>query len=133
MNLWRILRFLALGGFAAFVNLTARWLLTPFIGFEWSVLVAYGAGMVIAYLLFRQFVFQPSGKSVLAESGRFIAVNFVAVALVWGVSVLLARLVFPAVGFDWYPEDVAHFIGVAVPALSSYIGHSRYTFKERNL
>jgi putative flippase GtrA len=122
------LRFLLAGGFAAAVNLLSRFLLTPVIGFEVSVVVAYLIGMVVAYCLFRWFIFASSGRSVLSETLRFVMVNIVALVLVWCVTVILARLLFPAVGFKWHADDVAHLIGVCVPAISSYIGHRKYTF-----
>jgi putative flippase GtrA len=53
----------------------------------------------------------------------------VALSVVTAVSWMLARIVFPAIGFTSHAEDVAHVIGVCVPAITSYIGHSRYTFR----
>lgn len=46
-------RFLAAGGFAAFVNLASRYLLTPIVGFEVSIVVAYLVGVAVAIILFR--------------------------------------------------------------------------------
>ena len=43
----------------------------------------------------------------------------------------LARLAFPAVGFDWLAEDIAHLIGVAIPAVTSYFGHRHFSFSSR--
>ncbi len=125
----RFVRFLAAGGFAALVNLVSRYLLTPVIGFKVSILVAYLLGMVVAFTLFRTLVFGRSGASVGAETYRFVIVNLIALALVWIISVTLADAVFPAIGLRWHAEDIAHFIGTCVPAISSYIGHSMYTFR----
>lgn len=124
-------RFLLLGGFSAGVNLVSRFALTPWTGFEWAVPLAYLIGMAVAFLLFRAFVFGASGRSVGSEAMRFTVVNIVALLLVWAISVGLARGVFPAIGFTWYAEDVAHLIGVLSPALSSWIGHKRYTFRSK--
>ena len=124
----KFLRFLFTGGIAAFANITIRYLFTPILGFEISVLGAYLIGMVIAYVLFRSYVFGRSGRSVTSESYRFVAVNIIALGLVWGVSVGLARVLFPAIGWTWHAEDLAHLIGVGVPVISSYVGHSKYTF-----
>ncbi len=126
----RFVRFLAAGGFAALVNLVSRYLLTPFIGFEVSVVVAYLLGMAVAFTLFRTLVFGRSGASVATETYRFVIVNFVALTLVLAISVTLADAVFPAVGLRWHGEDIAHFIGTCVPAITSYIGHLTYTFKK---
>lgn len=124
-------RFLLLGGFSAGVNLVARFLLQPWLGFETAVIVAYLTGMVVAYTLFRLFVFGASGRGIGSEAWRFTVVNMVALGVVWIISVGLARVVFPAIGFTWFAEDVAHFIGVLSPAVTSWIGHKRYTFRAR--
>lgn len=124
------LRFLATGGFAALVNLVSRYLLTPVIGFEVSVVVAYLIGMVVAFILFRTLVFGRGDKSIGEESWRFTVVNLFALALVWVISVTLANVIFPALRFTWHAEDIAHFIGTCVPAITSYIGHSMYTFRK---
>lgn len=125
----RFIRFLAAGGFAALINLVSRYLLTPLIGFEVSIIVAYLLGMAVAFILFRTLVFDRSGASVVTETYRFVTVNLIALTLVWTISVTLADAVFPAIGLRWHGEDIAHFIGTCVPAISSYIGHSTYTFK----
>ena len=124
-------RFLGAGGFAAVINLVSRYLLTPVLGFECSIVVAYLIGMVVAFILFRTLVFGRSGASIAAESYRFVIVNVVALMLVWAISVTLVDVVFPAIGFRWHAEDIAHFIGTCIPAISSYIGHSYYTFRKK--
>jgi putative flippase GtrA len=84
--------------------------------------------MTTAYLLNRHFVFAASGRGVASEYTRFALVNLAAVAQVWIVSVGLARLVFPAIGFTWHAETVAHVIGVAIPVFTSYLGHKHFSF-----
>jgi putative flippase GtrA len=125
----KVFTFLLTGGIAALVNVVSRFLLTPVTGFEASVVLAYLLGMVTAFTLFRIYVFGPSSRSIGSESYRFVVVNLGALALVFAISTCLARLVFPAIGFTWHAEDIAHLIGVAFPALTSYVGHSRYTFR----
>ncbi len=122
------LRFLLTGGIAAAVNLASRYLLNDWVGFEAAVVLAYLIGMTVAYTLARSFVFESSGRSVASEFKRFALVNCVSLALVWSISVVLAREAFPAMGFRWHAEDVAHAIGVSVPAVVSYFGHKVYTF-----
>lgn len=124
-------RFLLTGGVAAGVNVASRWLLSHVIAYEAAVVLAYLAGMTTAYLLSRAFVFARSGRTVADEAVRFALVNVVALVQVWVVSVGLARLVFPAVGFAWHAEDIAHLIGVVIPAVTSYFGHRHFSFASR--
>ena len=60
---------------------------------------------------------------------RFALVNAIAFVQVWLVSVGLARLLFPAIGFTWQAEIVAHAIGVASPAVTSYFLHQHFSFR----
>jgi putative flippase GtrA len=124
-------RFLVTGGVAAGVNVGARWLLSHAMVYEVAVAVAYLVGMATAYALTRLFVFERSGRAMVDEAVRFAIVNMVALAQVWVVSVGLARLAFPAVGFAWHAEDIAHLIGVAIPAVTSYFGHRHFSFAKR--
>lgn len=100
--------------------------------FEIAVVLAYIIGMIVAYVLARAFVFTASGRGVWSESKRFAIVNLVALCIVWIVSVALARLIFPAIGFTWYADTVAHVIGVLTPAVTSYFGHLHYTFARKD-
>lgn len=131
MNL-QFLKFLATGGIAALVNLVSRYLLNLVMPFEIAVVLAYFLGMIVAYLLMRRFVFGASERSVPSEVRRFVAVNLVAFALVWLISVSLARIVFPAADMTWHADDLAHFIGVSAPAVTSYMGHRFYTFARKD-
>ena len=120
----RFVAFLLTGGLAALVNILSR------IGFEWllrhedigpatayggAVILAYLVGMTTAFTLARAFVFAGSGRAIHVEYGRFALVNVAALAQVWIVSMLLARLVFPAIGLTWNAETIAHVIGVFEP------------------
>lgn len=124
-------RFLVTGGVAAGVNVASRWLFDLVMPFEVAIVVAYLAGMITAYTLSKLFVFSRSGRSVSDEFLRFAIVNVVALAQVWVVSVGLARYVFPAIDFTWHADDVAHVIGVVIPAVTSYLGHRHFSFAAR--
>ncbi|WP_172428566.1 MULTISPECIES: GtrA family protein [Azospirillum] len=127
----QFIRFLVTGGIAAGVNVASRYLLMSTMSYRWAVIVAYLCGMTTAWLLSRLFVFKSSGRSWAEEYGRFALVNMVAAAQVWLISVGLAEYLFPAVGFTFHPEDVAHLIGVVVPVFSSYIGHKHFSFARK--
>ena len=36
------------------------------------------------------------------------------------------------VGFEFYPEAVAHAIGVVFPVFTSFIGHKYFSFRGKN-
>jgi putative flippase GtrA len=124
-------RFLFVGGIAYGVNIVSRFALNFAMVFEVAVVVAYVLGMVTAYTLSKIFVFDASGRSVVDEFTRFTLVNLLGLAQVWLVSVGLARYLFPAIGFTWHAEDIAHMIGALVPAVTSYLGHRHFSFATR--
>ena len=124
----RFVLFVLAGGTAAIVNILSRIALNWLMPYEVAIIVAYLCGMTTAYLLNRYFVFAASGRGVASEYTRFALVNLAAVAQVWIVSVGLARLAFPAIGFTWHAETVAHVIGVAIPVFTSYLGHKHFSF-----
>lgn len=123
-------RFLLVGGLAAAVNFVARILLNSIMSFRWAVFVAYLIGMLTAYILTRSLVFEPSGRHPAHELFWFSMVNLAAVIQVWGISVGLAEYLFPAMQFELYPNELAHAIGLAVPAVTSYFGHKYLSFSK---
>ena len=124
----RFALFLFAGGTAALVNILSRIAFNWLMPYEVAIVVAYLCGMTTAYLLNKRFVFASSGRGIASEYTRFALVNLAAVAQVWIVSVGLARLAFPAIGFTWHAETVAHVIGVAIPVFTSYLGHKHFSF-----
>ena len=126
---WRFAKFLITGGVAAAVNIASRWLLSAAMPYGAAIAVAYLIGMLTAFVLARAVVFDaPDGAA--GQLARFAAVNALAFVQVWLVSVGLARLVFPAVGFGWNAETVAHIIGVLSPVALSYLLHKRFSFRQ---
>lgn len=121
--------FLVTGGIAAAVNIVTRMAMERFVSYEIAVGLAYLVGMITAFILARVFVFKPAGGDAHGQFLRFAMVNGVAFAQVWIVSVGLVRVVFPAVGFIWRAETVAHVIGVLSPVVVSYILHKRFSFR----
>lgn len=125
----QFLRFAAAGGIAALANVGSRMALSTAMPFEAAVALAFLIGMTTAFLLMRRFVFGTSERGISGEYARFAVVNAAAFVMVWSVSVALARLVFPAMGFAWHAETIAHVIGVASPILPSFWGHRAFTFR----
>jgi putative flippase GtrA len=127
----RFIRFLVTGGIAAGVNVLSRWLLDFVVVYEVAIGLAYIAGMTVAFVLARMFVFESEAGEARGQYVRFALVNVVAFVQVWCVSVVLARLVFPAVGLTWQAETVAHMIGVVSPVVTSYLAHKKFSFRSK--
>lgn len=127
----RFVYFAIAGGLAALCNFGSRILLSQVLTYALAIVIAYLIGMTAAFFLNRAFVFPEGNESIHKQAGWFVAVNVFAVLQTLAISLLLARIVFPAMSFDFHPETVAHAIGVAVPIFSSYIGHKKLTFRTK--
>jgi putative flippase GtrA len=125
------LLFLITGGVAALVNVVSRVGFSQLLRFELAVLLAYGVGMLTAYVLARKFVFLQSRTSVRRSFAAFALVNLFAVLQTWLVSVGLRNWLLPLLGIVVLRDLIAHGIGVAVPVLSSYFGHKHISFRQR--
>lgn len=125
------LKFVFFAGLSVPVNLGARMLFSVVVRYELAVVLSHLVGMAVAYVLTRRFVFGSSGRSVTGELGRFAIVNAVSLGITWTVSVGLVRIVFPAIGYTFMPELIAHGMGLFCAAVSSYVGHRRFSFASR--
>lgn len=125
----RFIKFLAAGGFAAAVNFGSRILFSQWLVFPVAIVLAYALGMATAFCLNRLFVFRAATSPLRHQMAWFAIVNLFAVAQTLAISLLLARWVFPALGWGWQPELCAHAVGVAVPVVTSYIGHKHLSFR----
>jgi putative flippase GtrA len=98
--------------------------------FEAAVICAYVVAAATGFILFSLFVFPGSSRPLSQQTVTFLAVSAGGMALTWVVSVTLLRFVFPAIAFNGPREAVAHALGLAVPIVTSYFGHRRFTFGE---
>lgn len=122
-------KFLLAGGAAAVLNFCARIGFSVFVPYTVAIVLAYGLGMAAAFVLNRQFVFSGSTNRLHEQILWFVAVNLLALAQTLLVSLLLARIVLPALGITGHVEEIAHAVGIAVPIFTSYLGHQRLTFR----
>jgi putative flippase GtrA len=120
--------FVALGGVAAAVNFGSRLLYSIVLPFEIAIVAAYLTAATLGFLLFRRFVFPGSPRPVREQSIAFLIVSLAGMAQTWGVSVVIVRFVWPAMGLPGHGEAIAHLIGICVPIITSYFGHKRLTF-----
>lgn len=122
--------FLFVGGFSAAVNVIARYILNFWMSYDAAIVIAYLFGMITAFTLSRALVFSHAkAGDGRAQFLRFALVNVAAVLQVYAISKGLAEYAFPKLGFTWYAHDIAHCIGVVIPALTSYFGHKWFSFR----
>ena len=112
-------------------NLGSRYVFQTAASYEIALVGANVIGVLSAFFLDRWLVFKSTRSAVLTELARFTLVNLAGIALSWVVAVLLYRVAFPALGFAWHPDLVAHAIGIALPALPNYLAHRHWTFAAR--
>jgi len=128
-TLRNFLTFLATSGASACVNIGLRALLSIALFYELAVALAYLCSTTIAFALARRFVFTSRGGDWRGEYARFWIVNLFGFVQVLIVSSGLARILFPAIGFDWRPQLIAHVTALASLAFTSYFAHLRFSFR----
>ena len=123
-------QFLMVGGFSAGVNFISRIGFSELVSYRYAIILAYLVGMITAFLLSKHYVFEKSGRLFKDELIDFTIVNIIAVIQVWLISVGLAEYFFPYINFSFYPEEIAHLIGLGIPVISSYFGHKYFSFRK---
>jgi putative flippase GtrA len=121
--------FVVAGGIAAAANFGSRFAFSLWFAYPVAIVLAYLVGMAVAFTLMRQYVFDGAGKALAPQVAKFVLINLLAVAQTLLVSLVLARWLLPALGVTSHVEAIAHAVGVAVPIVTSYIGHKRATFR----
>ncbi len=124
--------FLLTGGFSAIVNFGSRFIYDDFVSFEQAVIFAYLTGMTTAFILSKLFVFKNSSNSLIKSIFWFVSVNLIAIIQTYLITIGLAFYLFPNINFSFYPEAMAHAIGVIFPVFTSFIGHKYLSFKQKH-
>ena len=125
----RFLRFLACGGFAAAVNWASRFAWNMIMPFSLAVLAAYVTGMVVAFILFREFVFERSSTDTSEQVRNFVIVNILGMAATWALANLLVYWALPSAGVTRHVEAIGHGIAIFAPVVPSWFGHRFLTFR----
>lgn len=123
------LLFLTCGGIAAVVNFISRIILNVWLNFSISVVIAYVLGMIVAFTLNKRLVFTAAAQAMGKSVFYFSLVNAIGLTQTWFISMGLNYYVFPYFGYEYYSRELAHGVGIMVPAFSSYIGHKYLSFK----
>lgn len=125
----QFLYFILSGGLAAGLNWGSRFLFSLLVSFEVAVVLAFLFGLLSGFVLMRFFVFDGTGKPIVPQVGKYIAVNFFALLQTLLISILFARWVLPVAGITEHAEALGHLVGVLVPVVTSYFGHKFLTFR----
>ena len=125
--------FLAVGVVSTVCNLASRYAFQLLGSYEVALVGANAVGVLSAFALNRWLVFHSTGDGLFVELVRFTLVNLAGIAVSWVTAVLLYRWLFPALGFGWHPDLVAHAIGIAVPVLPNYLAHRHWTWPRTSL
>jgi putative flippase GtrA len=123
-------QFLIVGGFSAGINFISRIGFSELVSYRVAIILAYLIGMITAFILSKHYVFEKSGRKYKDELRDFTIVNIFAVIQVWLISVGLAEYLFITIPFTFYPEEIAHLIGLGIPVISSYFGHKYFSFRK---
>lgn len=124
------LHFLLACGIAAAVNFESRIWIGHYTSYATSIVLAYGLGIATAFILCRCFVFESKKNDTKKQILIFTLVNLFAILQTLAVSLTLDRYILPLWIHDTFArKEVAHFIGICVPAFTSYIGHKFWSFR----
>lgn len=117
------------GGFSSLCSLSSRIALSWVFPYEVAVAIAYVIGMVIAFILFQNLVFEKSEGSQISQYYKFVIVNGISFTIVVSVSSLLYRIVLPYFEWTWHSAEISHIIGQVSPVFVSFYAHKKFTFK----
>jgi len=126
----QFLRFLIAGGIAASVNFAVGYSLQGLLPFHGDIVVGHLSGMLVAFFLFEQSVFEGTENSRVKSAPIFIAINGLALAQTWLVYYVLHQYIFPGAKFYFHPDVVARAIAIITPIFTSFLGHKYFTFKD---
>lgn len=123
--------FLFSSGAALLLHWVSRMALSLVLPFSTAVIVAYGIGMLSAYLLQKRYVFTQSGNSRTREITLFVAVNLAWLPVVWLLSMWLGEYVLPHFLDRTLAHGLGHGIAITTPVLVNFAFHKFLTFRER--
>ena len=121
--------FMAVGGLAAFLHWLSRIFLSHWLTFSWAVIVAYGIGMLIAFMLNSFFIFPASNKSKITQARDFILTNVCFFPVVW-LSAIEINNALQFFGVASYTEAISHGIAVGLPMFATFLIYKFIAFKE---
>lgn len=126
----QFLGFLIAGGLAALLHWLARVALSVWLPFTLAVIIAYGFGIAIAFLLNSLFVFPNSDKPRRTQTRDFILINLAFLPVVWLASVYFNNWL-KTLGMLRHSEELAHAFAISLPMFATFLIYKFFTFKEK--
>lgn len=125
----QFVRFLAAGGVALVVHWLSRFVFNLVVDFGWAVVLAYGVGISVAFVLNKLYVFPHSERSLKVEIFFFFAVNISAFPLVWVVAYVLGEWILVHYLRPVLALAIAHGVAITLPVVMNYALHKLVTFR----
>jgi len=123
--------FLACNTFAAGVNFGSRIVFSMVMQFEIAVFFAFCCGLLTAFTLNKFFVFHAKHGNTGKQLFGFVVVNILGLGQIYLFSLLFRNLIFPGIGFTFHHDEIAHLIGISIPAFTSFLGHKYFSFRKK--
>lgn len=124
----QFLGFVGVGVTAAASNWLSRVVVSHWVSFNWSVVLAYGVGMVVAFTLNALLVFPGSDKPRQRQALEFVLVNLCFLPVVWMGTIAFEQAL-RSLGMHRFTESVAHAFALAIPMFASFLIYKFFTFK----
>lgn len=121
-------RFLLLGGLAAAINWVVRFPLSAIMPFSYAVVVAYMIGMSAGFVLYRNYVFPGSSRSLTEQSFLFLTVNLFGAVVVLALTWLFLWALAPSGWPLFITQGLAHGLAIGLGAVVNFFGHKTLTF-----
>ena len=96
-----------------------------------AVIAAYATGMVVAFVLFRELVFERGDGMIPDQVRNFVIVNLVGMFMTWALANFLVFKVLPGMGAASHVEGIGHGIAIFAPVVTSWFGHRFLTFRKQ--
>ncbi len=122
------IKFIGFNSLGAMVNFGSRIAFNLFANYAVSVVLAYFMGMATAFFLDKAFVFKQAANKTSRQMVGFAIINVLSLGQTLLFSWLFRSVVFPGIGFAFYPDAVAHLIGIIIPVFTSFLGHKYFSF-----
>ena len=117
----QFIKFIFAGGLGAFSNWSTRILMRNIIGLDFleSTLIAYIIGLVVAFFLYRKYVFPYSYLPLKTQTFRFLVINLSFLPIMLLLLSLFSDM-FLLVGLGNFSEPLAHAFSLGLPALVTF-------------